>query len=88
MNVLITGVGSSGKSTLRKKLANILGCPSADLDYDKISVLEHSYPIVEDVRATTENVLILNRFDLIIYVLPSRFSHTIFWIKRMWRCAC
>ena len=87
MKILITGIGSSGKTTLRKELTKSLNCLGIDLDYDNLQD-DHDKKrclLVEDVRATTKNVALLNSFDIIIYVLPDLFSHKIFWLKRFWR---
>jgi len=88
MKILITGIGSSGKTTFRKELIKLLNCPSIDLDYDNLQDIHNRVScllVVEDVRATTENVALLGNFDIIIYILPGLFSHNIFWLKRLWR---
>lgn len=87
MKILITGVGSSGKSTLRRKLKELfLKSISVDLDRDEVpDFIPDTLYFIEDVRATTaKSSLPLGTFDLIIYVAPDPFSHFIFWLQRFW----
>lgn len=92
MKVLITGIGITGKSTLRKLLRDILSetgvdVKDFDVDYQKIpnDFSENTIYLIEDVRGTLpkEAVLPLNSYDLILYVQPSVISHILFWLNRM-----
>lgn len=86
LKILITGVGSSGKSTLRRKLKELFPeSISVDLDRDKIPSFQPDLLyFIEDVRATTKASLSLEKFDLIVYVVPDRISHFLFWFSRFW----
>jgi hypothetical protein len=83
MNILITGVGCSGKSTLREKIA--LDFPdqviSVDMDYsDEIPPLKNKIIVVESVHGLEKNP---EKYDKILYLLPPK-GHTIIWLRRGW----
>lgn len=94
MKILITGIGITGKSTLRKLLKKIfsdngLNVRDFDADYDcqknPEKFTENTIYIIEDVHATIskESILPLSSYDLILYAQPSIISHILFWIHRM-----
>lgn len=89
LKILITGVGITGKSTLRRTLKDLLSriitAEDFDGDYQEMpDFKERIVYIIEDVHGTTkEACLPLNDYDLIFYLLPSPLSHLIFWFKRM-----
>jgi len=98
MKVLITGIGITGKSTLRKLLReqklsrDILSETGVDIkdfdaDYQKIpnDFSEDTIYLIEDVHGTLpkEAVLPLDSYDLILYVRPSVCLHILFWVGRM-----
>ena len=92
MKILITGIGITGKSTLRKLLRNILSETAMDVkdfdaDYQKIpnDFSENTIYLIEDVHGTKpdEAVFPLKSYDLILYVQPSLVSHVLFWAGRM-----
>lgn len=95
MKVLITGIGITGKSTLRRLLSDILSKTGVDVkdfetDYEKIpkisnNFFENTIYLIEDVHGTLskEAVLPLNSYDLILYVQPLVISHILFWVNRM-----
>ena len=92
MKVLITGIGITGKSTLRKLLRDILSETGVDIkdidaDYEKIpnDFSENTIYLIEDIHGTLpkEAVLPLKSYDLILYVQSSVISHILFWAGRM-----
>ena len=83
MNILITGIGCIGKSSLREKLA--LDFPdrviSVDMDYDKeIPSEDDKVVIVESIHSLEENP---QMYDKVLYLLPPR-GHIILWLRRAW----
>ena len=94
MKILITGIGITGKSTFRrtlKKLISLTGLLVKDVDGDYEEVPEKFEEeivyIIEDVHGlmkSEEVCLLLDNYDLVIYLLPTLFSHLIFWLKRIW----
>ncbi len=83
MNILITGIGCIGKSSLREKIA--LDFPdqviSVDMDYDdEIPCVKNKIVVVESVHGLEENT---QMFDKILYLLPPQ-GHLIFWLRRAW----
>lgn len=93
MKVLITGIGITGKSTLRNWLAKIFSDIGfnvkefdADYDYGKIPFVfsGSTVYVVEDVHATTDEAIApLNSYDLIFYVQTNIYTHILFWLSRM-----
>jgi len=89
LKILITGVGITGKSTLRRTLKDLLSrmITSEDFDGDYQEIPDFKEGIVyviEDVHGLTEEAcLLLNDYDMILYLLPTPLSHLIFWLKRM-----
>lgn len=83
MNLLITGIGCIGKSSLREKIALEFPDPviSVDMDYEKeIPSVKDKIVIVESVHGLEENT---EMFDKILYLLPPRW-HTVIWLRRGW----
>ena len=89
MKILITGIGITGKSTFRRTLKKIFPWViDIDGDYQKTpeSFDDNQAYIIEDVHALTDEAcLSLDNYNLIIYLLPDLFTHTLFWLKRVWR---
>lgn len=89
MKILITGIGITGKSTFRRMLKKIFPwIVDIDGDYEKMpkSFDENQTYIIEDVHALTDEAcLSLDDYNLVIYLLPDLFTHTLFWFKRVWR---
>lgn len=91
MRILITGVGVVGKSTLRRRVKNLIskiGIPVEDIDsdYQKMPIFKEGMTyVIEDVHGpmTEEAFLPLEAYHLILYLLPTPFCHLIFWLKRM-----
>lgn len=91
MRILITGLGLVGKSTFRRRVKNLISVmgisvEDTDGDYQKIpgNFKERVVYVIEDVHGLTEEACLpLNNYDLIIYLLPTPFSHLVFWLKRM-----
>lgn len=89
LKILITGVGITGKSTLRRTLKDLLSriitAEDFDGDYQEMPDFKEGIVyVIEDVHGLTEeSCLPLNNYDLIIYLLPTPFSHLVFWLKRM-----
>lgn len=94
MKILITGIGITGKSTLRKKINRLISPFTKtwhlDMDYDR-KELPQSFAgdtvyIIEDVHGTTTNAMIpLSSFDIVLYLLPKTITCYRFWLKRMLR---
>lgn len=92
MKILITGVGITGKSTLRRYLKKYLeqalfSVQDIDGDYHKIPKVFNGQTIyiLEDVHATLSNAcLSLRKYDLIFYLYPLFHHHLIFWLDRVW----
>ena len=83
MNILITGIGCIGKSSLREKIASEFPDQvfSVDMDYDReIPCVKNKIVIVESVHGLEENP---QMFDKILYLLPPR-CHTTLWLRRAW----
>lgn len=83
MNILITGIGCIGKSSLREKIAS--GFPiqviSVDMDYDKeIPCVKNKIVVVESVHGLEDNP---QRYDKILY-LQSPHNYIGLWFKRAW----
>ena len=88
MMINITGVGITGKSSLRRMLKKIFPRVIAvDGDYEEMPDFDENRTyIIEDVHALmSEACLPLDNYNLIIYLLPDLFTHTLFWLKRVWR---
>jgi hypothetical protein len=92
LKILITGVGITGKSTLRRKLKRMLSIrglvvEDIDGDYQRMpkEFKDGSLYLIEDVHAlmVNEACLPLYYYDLIIYLLPNILSHSTFWLKRI-----
>ena len=83
MKILINGIGSVGKSTLRKRL-------SSDFPSNVITV-DMNY--TEDIPSVTEKIVIVESthsiekiqqtFDKILYMLPPK-NHIFLWLGRGW----
>jgi hypothetical protein len=96
MKILITGLGNSGKSTLRERLAefclkNHLLHQTFDCDHDrqkmpsKDEFENDTTYFIEDVHGLiSEAFYPIDFYDKIYYVLPSRFTHLRLWLFRMW----
>lgn len=89
MKILITGIGITGKSTLRRTLKRKFPWViDIDGDYQKMPEVfndNQSY-IIEDVHALTDEACLpLDNYNLIIYLLPDLFTHVLFWMRRVWR---
>lgn len=88
MKILITGIGITGKSTLRRLLKKFFPeTIDIDGDYDKFPEKfdEQSLYVIEDVHATMQECCLpLGSYDCIIYLLPGLVSHFLFWLKRVW----
>jgi len=83
MNILITGIGCIGKSSLREKIASDFQDQviSVDMDYDrKIPCVKNKIVVVESVHGLEGNS---QMFDKILYLLPPR-EHLILWLRRAW----
>lgn len=83
MNILITGIGCIGKSSLREKIASDFPDQviSVNMDYDrKIPCIKNKIVVVESIHGLEENP---KMFDRILYLLPPR-EHLIFWLRRAW----
>jgi len=92
LKILITGIGIVGKSTFRRILKSFLSkiimVPVVDIDgdYEEMpdSFDNNILYIIEDVHGPTPKAcLLLQDYDLIFYLLPTFFSHLIFWLKRI-----
>jgi len=93
LKILITGIGLTGKSTLRRALKKFflrggISVKDIDGDYQEMpqEFEEKTLYLIEDVHGPTEEACLpLASYDLIIYLWPSLFSHFIFWLKRIWK---
>jgi len=96
MKILITGLGNSGKSTLREKLAEhclknhslhqVFDCDRDHLRMPTEDDFEDdTLYFVEDVHGlTSEAFYPIKFYDEIYYVLPSWLTHLRLWFFRMW----
>ena len=83
MNILITGIGCIGKSSLREKIASDYPDQviSVDMDYDReIPRVRNKIVVVESVHGLEENP---QRYDKILY-LQSPHNHIAVWLRRAW----
>jgi len=92
LKILITGLGITGKSSLLKWLKTFLpliqNTIMLDLDYDREKLPKAFEPnilyVLEDVHGPTKNAVIpLIEYNLILYLLPSWFTHLKYWLARM-----
>lgn len=87
--ILITGVGITGKSSLRRLLKKFFPqVIDIDGDYERVprQFVNNQVYVIEDVHALTDEACLpLDNYNLIIYLLPSFYFHVIFWLKRAWR---
>lgn len=93
LQILITGIGIVGKSTFRRMLKPLLSkivmgaIIDIDGDYDETpdDFDKETIYIIEDVHGTLSEkaCLSLQDYDLIFYLLPTFYSHLIFWFKRI-----
>jgi hypothetical protein len=94
-SILITGIGCTGKSTLRKKMfENMIRlgfkAEQCDSDYDRHNIPkifnDDTIYIIEDIHATEENALFpLETYSKIIYLLPNLNWHLCLWMIRAYR---
>lgn len=108
INILITGPGCSGKSSLRRQLVEFLNryeVPFVQYDADNFGELRDERDrvnaitaeqaqqelsqrqrvvLIEDVRGTQleREFRAISAYDLIIYLVPSRWSYFRFWLSR------
>jgi hypothetical protein len=83
MNILITGIGCIGKSSLREKIASDFPDQviSVDMDYNhEIPDVKNKIVVVESVHGLEENP---QMFDKILYLLPPK-GHFFLWLRRAW----
>jgi len=93
LKILITGLGITGKSSflrwletfLKAFLSNVF---ALDLDHERDKLPKEFNPeiiyVFEDVHGPTEKAVIpLKEYDLVLYLLPSWFTHLKFWLDRM-----
>ena len=93
LKILITGLGVTAKSSFRKKLASqyqrvTQKIINLDLDYDRNKLPKEfasdTIYILEDVHGPTPKAVIpLSEFDQVYYLLPSWYTHLLFWLSRM-----
>ena len=92
MKILITGLGITGKTSflfwLKTVLFKGLKAVILDLDYEREKLPKTFEPenlyIFEDVHGPTPNAVIpISDYDLILYLLPSWFTHLKYWLARM-----
>ncbi len=83
MNILITGIGCIGKSTLREKITSDFPDQviSVDMDYNhEIPDVKNKVVVVESVHGLEEYP---QMFDKILYLLPPQ-GHFFLWLRRAW----
>jgi len=93
LKILITGIGITGKSTVRKRLYKIItgwyhAVEHFDCDYDRkklpIEFSSEKIYLIEDVHGPAPNAVSpLKSFNFIFYLLPCPFTHLCFWLSRM-----
>lgn len=93
LKILITSVGVTGKSSFLKwleafqktLLSNVF---ALDFDHQRDKLPKEFDPetiyVFEDVHGPTrKSVIPLKEYDLVLYLLPSWFTHLKFWLDRM-----
>ena len=92
MKILITGLGITGKSSLLKWLKIFLPLIQKtiflDLDYQRKELPVAFEPdilyVLEDVHGPTRSAVIpLTEYNLVLYLLPSWFTHLKYWLARI-----
>ena len=93
MKILVTGLGVTGKSSFLRWLTAQYAKTKEkficlDLDYERAKLPKKFASdiiyILEDVHGPTPKAVIqLSEFDLVYYLLPSGWTHLLFWLSRM-----